>query len=197
MASQNVNKNDFTKSLITSYKDPEVKEGIYSIVSDALARHISTLKEKLLSQETRITFLENNLTEVNNEKNPLERELAQLLQYTRRNALRITNPAWVEPAEPKDDDTDALVLSLEATIRIPLEPWEIGRSHRVGQPRTDGVPWPILFKFISYNVRPRIYDARRSWETNRPWGIYSLMRTSREKTVDWRTKHVRLRTEEK
>ena len=114
-----------------------------------------------MTKETRITSLENNLTKVNNEKHSLERELAQHLQYTRRNALRITNPAWVEPAEPKNDDTNALVLSLAATIRVPLEPWEIGRSHLVGQPRTDGVPRSILVKFISYNVRCRIYDARR------------------------------------
>ena len=163
MASQNVNENDFTKSLIASYKDPEVKEVISSIVSDVLARHISTLEEKLLTQETRITSLENNLTKVNNEKHSLERELAQLLQYTRRNALRITNPAWVEPAEPKDDDTDALVLSLAATIRVPLEPWEIGRSHRVGQPRTDGVPRSILVKLRWIRLYSRAKYRELSW----------------------------------
>ena len=50
---------------------------------------------------------------------------------------------------------------LSATLGVPLQPWEIGRSHRVGKPRNDGTPRPILVKFISYNVRHRIYEARK------------------------------------
>ena len=161
MASQNVNQSDFTQSIINSYKDPEVRKVLSSIVNGALTTYVSQLEDKLLAHENKIMTLENNLTRVTSEKCTLERELSQLLQYTRRNALRITNPAWVEPADQKDDDTDALVLSLAATIRVPLEPWEIGRSHRVGKPRADCVPRPVLVKFISYNVRRRIFESRK------------------------------------
>ena len=89
-------------------------------------------------------------------------ELQDLLQYTRRNALRISNPAWIEPETNREpEDTDALVLGLAVSLRVPLEPWEIGRSHRVGKKQPGGAPRPVLVKFISYNISHRFFEARK------------------------------------
>ena len=89
--------------------------------------------------------------------------LQDMQQYTRRNALRIYNPSWIEPwslRENEQDDTDKLVLELNQKPGVQLAPWEIGRSHRVGRPESDVSPMPFIIKFIAYNICRRMYEAR-------------------------------------
>ena len=152
----------FTTCFLDSLNDPEVRDTYLSIVDEGIAKHISKLEARAAEDEKRISNLEAELQKVNDEKNATEMELQDLLQYTRRNALRISNPAWIEPVNSREpEDTDALVLGLAVSLRVPLEPWEIGRSHRVGKKRPGGAPRPVLVKFISYNIRHRFFEARK------------------------------------
>ena len=153
----------FTKCLLDSLNNPDVRDTYLSIVNEGIATHISKLEARAAEDEKRITNLEAELEKMTVEKTATEMELQDLLQYTRRNAVRITNPAWTEPPKNQRDpeDTDALVLGLAVSLRVPLEPWEIGRSHRVGKKRPGGAPRPVLVKFISYNVRHRFLEARK------------------------------------
>ena len=159
------NDSDFTSDLLQSLRNEDVRDAFKSILTDALLQRIQELEEINQANNDRITALEADLQRVHKEKSEIAGELQDLLQYTRRNALRISNPNWVEPQPPmpgqSPEDTDALVLGLAATLGVPLQPWEIGRSHRVGKPRPDGTPRPVLVKFISYNVRHRVYEARK------------------------------------
>ena len=157
---------DFTKDLLQSLRNEDVRAAFKSLLDDALVERIQELEQLNQENKDKIIALEADLQRVSEEKSVIASELQDLLQYTRRNALRITNPDWIEPQRPwrpgqTPEDTDALVLGLAATLGVPLQPWEIGRSHRVGKPRNDGTPRPILVKFISYNVRHRIYEARK------------------------------------
>ena len=160
------NDSDFTKDLLQSLRNEDIRAAFKSLLNDALVEKIQELEQINQENTDRIIALEADLQRVSQEKSEIASELQDLLQYTRRNALRITNPNWIEPQRPwrpgqPPEDTDALVLALAATLGVPLQPWEIGRSHRVGKPRNDGTPRPILVKFISYNVRHRIYEARK------------------------------------
>ena len=86
-----------------------------------------------------------------------------LQQYTRINALRIHNPHWRDPGNVQED-TDKLVLELARTMGVELTPWEIGISHRVWKYRA-GVTRPILFKFVSYQPRKRVFDEMKTLRT--------------------------------
>ena len=162
------NDSDFTSDLLQSLHNEDVRDAFKSILTEPLLERIQELEEINQANNDRITALVADLQRAHMEKSEIASELQDLLQYTRRNALRISNPNWVEPQPPMPgqspedtEDTDALVLGLAATLGVPLQPWEIGRSHRVGKPRLDGTPRPVLVKFISYNVRHRVYEARK------------------------------------
>ena len=165
VSAETCNASTFTRDLLKSLNDPDVRAAYQSILTDALLERISNLEEQVAENNTRIVSLEDELKTVRREKDVLEEDLHELRQYTRRNALRIYNPLWKEPPPPRPgqqgEDTDSLVLGLAHQLGVPLEPWEIGRSHRVGKPRNDGTPRPVIVKFISYNIRSRIYEGRK------------------------------------
>ena len=118
---------------------------------------IGKLREENQRQEAEILNLKSELSHSYNAYNRVSEDLAELQQYTRRNALRITNPAW--PEDP-NEDTDKLVISLANALGVDIQPFEISRSHRVGKPRA----WyqrPILVKFIGYRTRERLFKARK------------------------------------
>ena len=152
-----------TKCLLDSLNNPDVRDTYLSIVDEGIAKHISKLEARASEDEKRIINIEAELEKMTVEKTATEMELQDHLQYTRRNMVRITNPAWTEPPENQRDpeDTDALVLGLAVSLRVPLEPGEIGRSHRVGKKRPGGAARPVLVKFVSYNVRHRFFEARK------------------------------------
>ena len=97
-------------------------------------------------------------SKVTAEKNATEMELLDLSLNTRRNTLRISNPACIELETNRElEDTDSPVLRPAVSLRLPLEPWEIGRSHRFGKKR----PRLVLVKFISYNIRYSFFEAQK------------------------------------
>ena len=128
-----------------------------------------------MSNQRRITANETELTTIKSERDLLQRDQRDLQKYTRRNALRVYKQSWPEPRgnQEEPEDTDALMFKLAEDLDVPLAPWETGRSHRVGRPHNDGSPRPIIVKFISYNVRRRMYDDRKKLrDTPRLQGIY-------------------------
>ena len=146
VSAETCNTSTFTRDLLKSLNDPYVRAAYQSILTDALLERISNLEEQVAENNTCIVSLEDELKTVSREKAVLEEDPHELRQYTRRNALRIYNLLWKEPPPPRPgqqgEDTDSLVLGLAHQLGVPLEPWEIGRSHRVGKPRNDGTPAP-------------------------------------------------------
>ena len=53
------------------------------------------------------------------------------------------------------------MLDVARKLNISLDPKEIGRTHRVGK-QTPGKPRAIIAKFVSYNSRNKVYQARKS-----------------------------------
>ena len=171
----------FARSFLDSLQNREIKDALISIFNEALVDQIRSLEERSLVDHMRIATLEAELEKVKSERATLQSDLRDLQQYTRRNALRIYNPSWKEPQNTYDEDTDALVLQLAGAIGVRLAPWEIGRSHRVGRKRLDGTPRPVIVKFIGYNVRKRLYDARKKLrETPGLNGVYMNEDLTRE-----------------
>ena len=83
----------------------------------------------------------------------------ELEQYGRRNALRV----WLKDPETEGENTDTIILDVAKKLNVALEPSEIGRSHRVGRKSNgDGKPRAIIVKFLSHNVRQRLFRARKN-----------------------------------
>ena len=83
--------------------------------------------------ERQIQSNTDRVVELESEVVRLHREVEELKQYGRRNAIRIYNPSW---KEMKDENTDEPVVKMIQTDRV-------GRTRVAGNPR------PVLVKFVS------------------------------------------------
>ena len=109
------------------------------------------------ANERRFQIVDERMSDMNNEIKELRKEVEQLKQYGRRNALRISAPDWKH--ESPDEDTDDMLLQLfNDRMGLRINPFEISRSHRVGKENASGRP--ILVKFISYRTREKIMKKR-------------------------------------
>ena len=71
----------FTKCLLDSLNNPDVRDTYLSIVDEGIAKHISKLEARAAEDEKRITNLEAELEKMTVEKTATEMELQDLLQY--------------------------------------------------------------------------------------------------------------------
>ena len=157
----------FVANFLSSVTDPIVRESLVTLVRDCiqpLQQEITQLRAIHENHAAEIASLSDQLVTTRDELDSVKSayqlacdELADLQQYTRRNALRITNPAWPESDQ---ENTDEMVIKFAAEINVRIEPWEISRSHRVGKPQAGKIR-PILVKFIGYRTRQRLYKARK------------------------------------
>ena len=91
---------EFVKSFQRTQQNRKVKDALIAILNEAFLDHMKSLEAQVLADQQKIDKLETELIEVKAEKITLERDLQDLQQYTRRNALRIYNPSWIEPSNP-------------------------------------------------------------------------------------------------
>ena len=88
---------DFTNALLISLRDPEIRQAYLAIVDEGISQHVAGL-ERVQEEERHKSATKGKKSK---EKDALQNELQDLLQYTKRNVVRISNPAWVEP--PRND----------------------------------------------------------------------------------------------
>ena len=88
---------EFVKSFQRTLENRKVKDALITILNEAFLDHMKSLEAQVLADQQRIDKLQTEHSEVKAEKTTLERDLQHLQQYTRRNALRIYNPSWIEP----------------------------------------------------------------------------------------------------
>ena len=46
-------------------------------------------------------------------------------------------------------------------LNVNIDPNMLDRSHRLGKPKTDGKPRPIIAKFARYNTRSAVFSAKK------------------------------------
>ena len=110
----------------------------------------SSIQEVLHKQTEQLNVISAKLEKVETESRDkdikirsIERDIEELQQYGRRNAVIISGVSETEGDK--------------------LEPHEILRSHRLGPLRNGSVrPRNIVVKLATYNIMKRIYDVRRS-----------------------------------
>ena len=79
-------------------------------------------------------------------------------QYSRRNCALLHGVKEVQ-----GESTDALVVeTIKEHLAISLDlDIDLDRSHRLGAPRKDGKPRPIIVKFARYNTRAAVLRAKK------------------------------------
>lgn len=141
---------NFTVNLVAALQDERVCEALRDIL-------LRPLQQKLKAKDEQITELTAQVDSLKHDVSSLKDAVDELEQYGRRNALRIWSNSM--PERP-DEDTDQLVLAYAKQVGVDLPAEAIGRSHRVGRP-AKGKPRPIIVKLTSYNMRRRLYNARK------------------------------------
>ena len=81
-------------------------------------------------------------------------------QYSRRNCALLHGVK-----EGEGENTDALVMAtVKEHLAISLDERDFDRSHRLGAPRKDGRPRPIIVKFARYNTRATVLRAKKRFK---------------------------------
>ena len=114
----------FVALFAMALRDPEIQE-LYNELG--MTNKNCATKQELESCRAELELLKSSYCE-------LKQEVEDLKQYTRRNALRISNPAW---KDSNDEDTDERILNLCEEFKINVNRGDISRSHRVGKKETN------------------------------------------------------------
>ena len=104
---------------------------------------------------------EDMLKEIREMKSFYEEKMDDLEQYSRRSCLVITGVK-----ETRGEDTDQIVEEiLFSKLGLNLAPFEVQRTHRLGQIRDpkDGraVNRPIIIRFVGYKSRDKVFKVKR------------------------------------
>ena len=86
-----------------------------------------------------------------------EDEIDSLEQYSRRNCLLLHG---VPEAEGEKTDL-VFCKTVSDKLNVNIDPNMLDRSHRLGKPKTEGKPRPIIAKFARYNTRSAVFSAKK------------------------------------
>ena len=121
------------------------------LLAPIVNRHVT---EAVRARDQEIESLRTQLTATRDELDSLE-------QYSRRNTLTISGLP-----ETQRENTDALVIDLARAAGVKVTEADLDRSHRVGQFKRDK-PRQIIAKFVSFNKRQELLEARRNLRAGR------------------------------
>ena len=78
-------------------------------------------------------------------------------QYLRRNCLLIYGLP-----KGKNENPDLLTMeAIETKMNIKITDNDIDRTHRIGKPKNNGKPRPVIIKFVRYNDRKKIFSSKK------------------------------------
>ena len=122
-----------------------------------LSKKFDELETEIKKKDNKIQELESRVETLEEEKESLAKEVDDLEQYSRRNCLVLHGIK-----ESKDESTDQLAVQMfseELAVDVKVE--DLDRSHRLGKPREDNKPRPIIVKFARYAVRSNVFSNKK------------------------------------
>ena len=97
-----------------------------------------------------MTYLRGKLDDITAETDKQE-------QYSRRNCLLIHGLP-----ESKNKNSDLLAMeTIDTKMNIKITDNDIDRTNRIGKPKNNGKPRPVIIKFVRYNVRKKIFSSKK------------------------------------
>lgn len=145
---------------VISHLVTRLSAALKTVVEEAVKTAIAPFTAELEKLRGQVVSLTERIKELDDR---LEDRTDELEQYQRRNNLRVFG---IE--EKPGEDTDRIVQELcRNQLGVDLPPSTICRSHRVGrqpQPGADGRKRyrAIIVRFTSYQVRRRVYAAKKN-----------------------------------
>lgn len=149
----------------------ELKEALRDLLLEAdfsakLQQLVSAAVETAVVRATeqctaKIEALESELKTTKEKLSSTEKRLDQLEQHSRQNCLVISGVP-----EKENENTDSLMLDVAKAAGVQLSPDDIDRSHRMGR-ATGNRPRIIIAKFVSHNIRQKLFDARKDLSAHR------------------------------
>lgn len=149
---------DFTKALISAFKDPAVVQTLKDNICGELKPEIISLTNLVSCLRKELSAKDEKINQLQSRIESLEEAADTQEQYSRRNSLRISGVP-----DAGFEDTGETVLTIANHIMKldpPLEIQEVDRVHRVG-PATSNTR-QILVKFATYRSRQRMYKAKKN-----------------------------------
>ena len=107
--------------------------------------------------EARVKAIEANNETLKQKCKSYEDEIDALEQYGRRNCLLLHG---VPEAEHEKTDL-VFCKTISDKLNLEIDPHLLDRSHRLGKPKKDGKPRPIIAKFARYNTRAAVFAAKK------------------------------------
>ena len=163
------------QGIIDSLADP--KSALIRAIANALKPHIvNAINPQVSRYISQIRKFTAEVREKDIIIEELDTRLDEVESYMRRDCLVVSGIP--EPAGPNQrKNTDQLIIDLAKNkLNVKIDPKDISRSHCVpgGPPRPISGIRPrggVIVKFTSYNVRRRVFSARRELK-NFPDKIY-------------------------
>lgn len=141
------------------FEDEDFIDGFHQkFLLPAIEKAVATAMSQ---RDEKITALENELKETKEELSTTRQRLDALETYSRRNCLVVSGIP-----ERRDEKTDELAVDLAKAAGIDINVRDLDRSHRIGH-YTPGRHRGIIIKLLSYNVRQRLYEARKTLSAHR------------------------------
>ncbi|XP_035662423.1 uncharacterized protein LOC118406476 [Branchiostoma floridae] len=147
-------------ALVTALKQSDVLATIVPTIVSAVKESVrSSIQDELKKLQDQLVQQERKCTSLQEAYNNLEAKYNDLEQYSRRNCIVISGI----PEPPVEEGTDNAVMELvnnKLKCDPPINNQHIDRSHRLGKPRTDGKPRPVIVKFVSYRQKSAVMRAK-------------------------------------
>ena len=129
-----------------------------------LAETVNFLSEKFHEfeadtklEEEIIKSLRGQVSVLHDEFLKMEAQVDQQAQYSRRNCL-----LFHEIKEKKGEDIDGILINMvKEEMVIEILPNDLGRLHRIGNPKPTKKKRPIIVKFVRYNLRHNIFKSKK------------------------------------
>ena len=175
------NTNDLRDNQVKGTKQyDEIQESLQAI-SDRFDDYEADRKKK---NET-INRLENEVSVLNVKVSELTSAVEKQEQYSCRNCLLLHGIN-----ENKDEDTDKISLNtLNEHLQLELTDLNIERSHRIGKPKPNGKPRPIIIKFVRYNLRRKVHEQKKMFKGKKIPITESLTALGMSKLAEAREKY--------
>ena len=156
--------------------EKEVKE-LKDLASSNNANQIKT-ERKLLDLKDAVNFIYNNFDDFERdrlEKEKIIKDLKEEVTYLRGKVDDITAEADRKKQYPrrnfllihgipenKNENTDVLAMEvIDTQMDIKITENDIDRTHRIGKPKNNGKPRPVIIKFVRYNDRKKVFSSRK------------------------------------
>ena len=110
-----------------------------------------------LEKEKIIKHLKEDVTYLRGKGDDITAETDRQEQYSRKNCLLIHGIP-----ENKNENTDVLAMEvIDTKMDIKITENDIDRAHRIGKPKNNGKPRPIILKFVRYNDRKKVFFSKK------------------------------------